>query len=168
MGIRSRAAGFKPGDIKAHTGTTLEAGWLYCAGQAISRTAYAALFAAIGTMHGAGDGSTTFNLPDLRGRALFGKDNMGGSAANRLTTGGAGVDGATLGAAGGGQTVTLTSSQIATHAHTVPISNAGVAGTATGNLMTSGGSVNSGNNSGGGGAHANIPPALVANFIIKT
>ena len=50
-------------------------------GQAISRTAYATLFSLVGTTFGGGDGSTTFNIPDLRGRAVFGLDNMGGSAA---------------------------------------------------------------------------------------
>lgn len=59
-------------------------GWLLCAGQAVSRTTYSALFAIIGTSYGVGDGSTTFNLPDLRGRVLAGIDNLGGTAANRL------------------------------------------------------------------------------------
>lgn len=59
-------------------------GWLRCYGQAVSRTTYAALFAAIGTAFGAGDGTTTFNVPDLRGRAVAGKDDMGGSSAGRL------------------------------------------------------------------------------------
>lgn len=54
------------GAIQAFGGTSAPAGWLLCQGQAISRTAYAALFAAIGTAFGAGDGSTTFNVPDLR------------------------------------------------------------------------------------------------------
>ena len=70
-------------------------------GQAISRTTYAALFSLFGTTYGSGDGSTTFNVPDLRGRVPAGKDDMGGSAASRLTTAGGGVDGSTLGAVGG-------------------------------------------------------------------
>ena len=53
-------------------------------GQPINRTTYATLFALIGTTFGAGDGTTTFNLPDLRGRAVFGRDNMGGAAASRI------------------------------------------------------------------------------------
>ena len=76
-------------------------------GQAINRTTYATLFSLIGTTFGSGDGSTTFNIPDLRGRIPVGKDDMGGSAANRVTTAGGGVDGATLGAVGGAQSVTL-------------------------------------------------------------
>ncbi|MGR3484072.1 MAG: phage tail protein, partial [Paracoccaceae bacterium] len=65
-------------------------GWLVCDGAAVSRAAYAALYAAIGTTYGAGDGSTTFDLPDLRGEFLRGLD------------GGRGVDpGRTLGSAQG-------------------------------------------------------------------
>jgi microcystin-dependent protein len=81
-------------------------------GQAVSRTTYSALFALLSTTFGVGDGSTTFNLPDCRGRVMVGKDDMGGSAASRLTTAGGGVDGATLGAVGGAQNVTLVSGQI--------------------------------------------------------
>lgn len=65
-------------------GTAAPSGWLLCFGQAVSRSTYAALFAAIGTLYGAGDGSTTFNLPDCRGRSPFGKDDMGGTAAGVL------------------------------------------------------------------------------------
>lgn len=53
---------------------------LLCFGQAVSRTTYAALFSVIGTAFGAGDGSTTFNLPDMRGVVPVGLDNMGGTA----------------------------------------------------------------------------------------
>lgn len=77
-------------------------GWLLCYGQAVSRTTYALLWAALGSPN-TGDGSTTFTLPDLRGRALFGKDDMGGSAASRVTSGVSGVAGSTLGAVGGDQ-----------------------------------------------------------------
>lgn len=57
--------------------------WLLCYGQAVSRSTYSSLFAVIGTSYGTGDGSTTFNLPDLRGRVAVGNDAMGGTAANR-------------------------------------------------------------------------------------
>lgn len=60
------------GTINAFGGTTAPEGWLLCQGQAISRTEYADLFAVIGTNFGSGDGSTTFNLPDLRGEFLRG------------------------------------------------------------------------------------------------
>lgn len=60
-------------------------GWLNCDGSAVSRTTYAALFAAISTSYGVGDGSTTFNVPDMRGRFALGLDNLGGTPANRVT-----------------------------------------------------------------------------------
>jgi len=83
-----------PGGMLPFGGAAAPAGWLLCSGAAVSRVTYADLFGAIGIAWGAGDGSTTFNLPDLRGRAPFGLDNMGGvdggrlSVANTLGTGG--------------------------------------------------------------------------------
>jgi microcystin-dependent protein len=76
-------------------------------GQAISRTTYSALFTMFSTTYGVGDGSTTFNVPDLRGRVVAGKDDMGGSSANRLTDADDGLNGDTLGDTGGGETQTL-------------------------------------------------------------
>lgn len=57
--------------------------WLLCYGQAVSRSTYSSLYAVLGDLYGNGDGSTTFNLPDLRGRVPVGADAMGGTAANR-------------------------------------------------------------------------------------
>ncbi|MCA3307761.1 MAG: tail fiber protein [Roseomonas sp.] len=79
-------------------------------GQNLSRSAYATLFAAIGTTYGAGDGSTSFGTPDVRGRGLFALDNLGGAAASRITSGVSGINAAALGAAGGDQ-------RIGTHGH---------------------------------------------------
>lgn len=93
----------RTGVVEAFAGATAPAGSLLSYGQAISRTAYAGLFAALSTTYGTGDGSTTFNLPDLRGRVVAGQDDMGGSSANRLT---AALDGDTLGATGGLETTT--------------------------------------------------------------
>lgn len=67
------------GTILAFGGTTAPAGWMLCQGQALSRTTYAKLFAIIGTAFGAGDGSTTFNIPDLRGEFLRGAGTNGHS-----------------------------------------------------------------------------------------
>lgn len=61
-----------PGTIKAFGGTTVPSGFLPCDGSAVSRSTYSSLFAAIGTIHGQGDGVTTFNLPDSRGKFLRG------------------------------------------------------------------------------------------------
>ena len=77
-------------------------------GQAISRATYSVLFTLVGTTYGSGDGSTTFNIPDLTGRVTAMKE----AAATRLTTAGGGIDGGMLGAVGGAQNVTLTSGNI--------------------------------------------------------
>jgi len=81
-------------------------------GQAISRTTYAGLFALLGTTYGNGDGSTTFNLPDKRGRISVALDTMGGVAAGRITSAVGGIDGTTIGATGGGQTYTMLRSDL--------------------------------------------------------
>jgi len=114
------------GEIRYYGGpfSSIPTGWYACYGQAVSRTTYSAAFAVIGTTFGSGDGSTTFNLPDCRGRLLAGLDNMGGTAANRITSGVSGISGTTLGAAGGGQASqadTLTATTSITdpgHSHT--------------------------------------------------
>lgn len=162
MGIQINNA-LPPGCVADFAGGNLPAGWLFCDGTAISRTTYEALFAAISTTYGAGDGSTTFNLPDARGRACFGKDNMGGTAANRITAGGSGINGATLGGAGGGETVTLSTAQMPSHAHQGDLGGAGAVPVTGGSAGYNGSS----GLTGGGGAHANIPPALILNKIIK-
>jgi microcystin-dependent protein len=156
------------GAVVPFAGSATPAGWLLCYGQAVSRTTYAALFGAIGTAFGSGDGSTTFNLPDLRGRAPFGVDDMGGTAANRLgssTSGGiTGI--ASLGATGGDQKHTLTSGEISsglgTFVTSISQANDGWSGGGPGTVSYTTGSVG-----GGGGAHNNTPPAIILNYIIK-
>lgn len=176
------------------TATAPSSNWALPYGQAISRTTYAPLFSLMGTTYGTGDGSTTFNLPDLRGRSPFGKDDMGGSAANRITTAGASIDGTTLGAAGGAQNVTLNSTQIPGHTHTGTTDSGGVdhthsyqvasgvgffqpgAGGAYNTVVgaTSGGAsaylhthTFTTGSTGGGGAHTNMPPAIIMPFIMR-
>ncbi|MGD9724527.1 MAG: phage tail protein [Pirellulales bacterium] len=105
------------GEIFDYGGTTAPALCVMCYGQAISRTTYADLYAVIGTTYGTGDGSTTFNVPDLRGRVVAGKDDMGGSSANRLTDQTGGLDGDTLGDTGGSETHQLTEAELAAHTH---------------------------------------------------
>lgn len=100
------------GGLQAYAGATAPAGYLLCFGQAVSRTTYVELFTAIGTAWGVGDNSTTFNVPDFRGRTPFGRDDMGGASANRITSGVSGINGILLGATGGDQRRAL-------HNHTV-------------------------------------------------
>jgi microcystin-dependent protein len=90
-----------------------EAGWLLCDGRAVSRTTYARLFAKIGTTHGAGDGASTFNLPDARGRSLIGAGQ------------GSGLTARTLGAKGGVEVHAITEAEMPWHGHTVAAHNHG-------------------------------------------
>lgn len=172
MGIKSSVK-LPAGTMIDFAGGTIPAGWLECAGQAISRTTYAALFLAIGTTHGAGDGSTTFNVPDARGRVVFGKDNMNGSAANRLTSGAGGVNGAALGAVGGSETVTLAEAQMPSHSHVQQRYSQGNGTNSPMNPIATQFNITPVSNTittqgaGSSSAHQNIPPALVANKIIK-
>jgi microcystin-dependent protein len=87
-------------------------------GQAISRATYATLFAICGTTFGTGDGSTTFNLPDVRGRVIAGYDIMGGTGASRLTTA-SGMNGTGIGSVGGAQTKTLAEGELPSLTKTV-------------------------------------------------
>ena len=113
------------GNVGYFAGATAPAGWLAASGQAVSRTTYAALFAYIGTIHGAGDGSTTFNLPDLRGEFIRGLDSSRGVDAGRTL-------GSAQAAAMLNHTHAATADTHAGHAHTVP-SNADNLGINTGN-----------------------------------
>lgn len=111
-----------PGIVLDFAGSeaSVPSGWLICGGQAVSRTTYAALFAVIGTTYGAGNGTTTFNVPDLRSRVIAGKDDMGGSAASRLTnTPTGGVSGSGLGNVGGSQGHVLQINQLPAHTHNI-------------------------------------------------
>jgi microcystin-dependent protein len=186
MGPPTASIAAPTGSVIDYAGAAAPNGWLLCYGQAISRTTYAALFTAIGTAYGAGDGSTTFNLPDLRGRVTAGVDNMGGGAAGRITAGNSGITGTTLGAAGGNE-------QLHSHAHGVSDpththgpgggkayfmgvlgnSSSQFAGGTTGFIgdamaATAAASTGLTINNAGGGASQNVQPTLMLNKIIKT
>lgn len=90
------------GSIYLFAGSTVPNGFLECNGSAVSRTTYAELFESIGTLYGTGDGSTTFNLPDLSGRVAL------GASSNY-----------TLGSSGGEETHALIESEIPAHYHTM-------------------------------------------------
>lgn len=107
------------GTILDYAGVTAPSGFLLCDGNAVSRSVYSGLFAVIGTTFGAGDGSTTFNLPDLRGRIGVGLDNLGGSDAGRLAAAN------TLGDSGGSEKVTLTGANMPSHDHGGTITSGG-------------------------------------------
>ncbi len=83
MPVTSAASAIKAGTVAHFAANSAPAGWLKANGAAISRSAYAGLFAAIGTTYGGGDGSTTFNLPDLRGEFVRSLDDGRGADPGR-------------------------------------------------------------------------------------
>jgi len=83
MALSQPAASVPVGAVQAFAKDATPNGWIFCNGSEISRTAYAKLFAKIGTTYGAGDGSTTFNVPDLRGEFIRGWGS-GGPDAGRV------------------------------------------------------------------------------------
>jgi microcystin-dependent protein len=97
------------GSIIAYAGTTTPSGYLECNGSNVSRTTYASLFSAVGVTWGAGDGTTTFTLPDLRRRTMIGKNG----------TAGTGSPGITVGSTGGAETTTLLTANVPSHQHLV-------------------------------------------------
>jgi microcystin-dependent protein len=160
--------GVPTGTVFPFAGSTEPSGgYLMCFGQAVSRTTESALFDVIGTTYGVGDGSTTFNVPDLRGRAVAGQDDMGGVSANRLTGLSGGVNGDTLGAAGGAETHTLVIGEIPAHTHSTPTTD-GSSNAANGTSSRPSNSDGVSGSAGGGGAHNNVQPTLILNYIIKT
>ncbi|MFK4720542.1 microcystin-dependent protein [Bradyrhizobium niftali] len=163
-------------------------------GQAISRTTYATLFSMFSTTYGAGDGTTTFNVPDCRGRVIAGKDDMGGSSASRLTSSYFGGTATSLGAIGGGESLALTAAQLpslsisGTTSGTMSVSGTGSNGFTGGNVGSGvgGGGAFGGNTtvsvsgtasgtlsvagsvSGTGGqAHRTVQPTIIANKLIR-
>lgn len=179
------------GSVVDFAGTTAPTGWLLCYGQALDASTspqYQALYDVIGNTYGGSDNSD-FIVPDLRGRVVAGKDNMGGTSANRLTDQTGGVDGDVLGDTGGSETHTLTTAQIpnldlmvnARTGTSASGSNLGqmkqnpTAGSVSGWGFTTGGdSFRSdylrsmwAQHTTGGGSHNNVQPTNILNKIIK-
>ncbi len=123
VGLFFRDTIMPAGMLAPFAGTVAPGGWLLADGSAVSRDDYVRLFTAIGTTYGIGNGSTTFNVPDLRGRVAAGKNDMGGVSSDRLGGGVTGFNGNTLGAAGGNQNYTpggiIGGSQSIAHVHDV-------------------------------------------------
>ena len=167
-GARADQVGNLVGVVASFAGSTAPSKWLLCYGQNVSRTTYAALFAVTSTTYGVGDGSTTFGIPDLRGRVVAGEDDMGGVSANRLTNQTGGLDGDVLGTTGGAETHTLTTAQMPAHTHTIETKaqtgNSSVITRAAGTTGTDTGEVTG--STGGDAAHNNVQPTIILNYII--
>jgi microcystin-dependent protein len=165
-----------PGTVISYISSSTPAGWLLCDGSAYSRVEYLNLFKIIGTTYGAGDGTTTFNVPDLRGRTTIG---FGA---------GAGLTNRDMAVSGGAETHTLTTAEMPSHNHDITdpghthsyvnnvndqnTDNAFSTETAadSADLAQTTGTSTTGitiNNTGGGGAHNNMQPFVVLNYLIK-
>lgn len=154
------------GCINLYAGSTAPTGWLICDGSAVSRTTYANLFSVIGTTYGAGDGSTTFNVPNLKGKVPVGLDLND-------------TDFDTLGETGGEKTHTLIPDEMPSHRHNLSANY--TANTAHGHYQNdsyvatgippgqAGGTAGTPymTNAGGDGAHNNLQPYIVMNYIIS-
>ena len=153
---------FPAGAVVAFAGASAPSGWMICNGAAISRTTYATLFTAISTTYGVGDGSTTFNIPDITGRVIAGKE----AAATNLTTP---VDGSVLGGTGGDEAATAP-----LPAHTHSYNDTSITSGGAADVSISGGDadqVTTGSTTGSagtGGTHNNVQPTIILNYIIKT
>jgi microcystin-dependent protein len=144
------------GVINMFAGDTAPVGWLICDGSAISRTDYANLFTLIGTTYGSGDGSTTFNLPNLKGKVVVGQDTSDTS-----------FD--TLGETGGEKTHTLTIQEMPSHKHNINYGGSvtGITGAVPGSNTNYGPNDSFIQANGGGQAHNNLQPYIVMNYIIS-
>lgn len=182
------------GTVQPYGGSTAPTGWLLCAGQtlnSITSPEYAPLFSVIGITYG-GSGASSFIIPDLRGRTVAGRDNMNGTAANRLTSP---LSGSTLGAAGGDQRIQdhthtfsgTTGNDSPDHSHTFAVyggsfgDGAGAASWYTGfpvrEYRASGGAnsrhqhgfsgTTANHNQTSGGTGQNVQPTIILNYIIK-
>lgn len=161
-GTMSATKGTVPiGTVADFAGSAAPAGWLLCFGQLVSTTTYAALFAILSTTYGSGGG--TFGIPDYRGRTAYGQDNMGGSAANRITVAGGNFDGTVLGGTGGGQNHSLTLGEAPTGiTSTGTITGTATTGNGTFNTFIISQNANTFGAAGGGGISAPQQPVYTA------
>lgn len=149
----------KVGVIKMFSGSVPPLGWMLCNGTAISRIKYSKLFNVIGTTYGSGDGETTFNLPNLKGKTIVGLDETDN-------------DFKTLGKIGGEKTHKLTIQEMPSHFHANEYTFEETPGTGWSYRVRRGGSEGTTDGSGdgltgGNQAHNNLQPYIVLNYIIK-
>ena len=168
--------GFSTGTIVPWSDTTAPSGFLECNGQAISRTTYSALFAIVGTTYGSGNGSTTFNVPDLKNDVPLGRSNAKALA----STGGANTVASTGNIGGTTANATLSTAQLASHSHVTQGTAGNIPGTFSWNTRPAGQNPATGNAGSGTGHQHNmsatfsgdstsvVQPYLAVIYIIKT
>lgn len=148
------------GMLAPFAGATAPEGWLLCDGSAVSRADYALLFDAIGTTYGVGNGTTTFNLPNLKGRIPVGRD----AAQTEFDV---------LGETGGEKAHVLTTPEMPSHTHAPAEGGSFIAtgaGSSNQNWVGTAASFHINTTTaatGGGGAHNNLQPYVVMNWIIR-
>lgn len=160
LGVKGGAGPSAPvGSMYDWPAATAPDGWLLCQGQEVSRTTYTDLFTLIGITFGAGNGSTTFNLPDTRGRVA-----VGVSSDTEFNA---------LGKTFGTKTHTLTVAQIPSHSHRQYVTASAAPGPGIRTSWTGDSSSSAYDQgidtgaTGGGGAHNNIQPSIALNKIIR-
>lgn len=155
--------------ILMYASDTAPSGWLVCDGSEQLRSSFPNLFSTIGTFFGQGDGSTTFNLPDLRDRFPLGRGSMGGNNINRIED----YD-TELGDTGGEAKHTLNVDEMPSHNHDIDVFFGGGGGINSAVQARDGGPIEQDTAlggaiaTGGGQSHNNIPLFQALNFIIKT
>jgi len=171
--------GIPTATIVPWSASSIPTGFLECNGAEVSRTTYAALFAIVGTTYGAGDGASTFLLPDIQDNVPLGKSGTKALA----STGGANTVASTGNVGGSTANATLSTSQLASHSHTVPTQSGGVFSNANisgGGTSTPSGTKSTGNTGSGSGHSHNmsatfsgdatsvLQPYIAVIYIIKT
>jgi microcystin-dependent protein len=170
--------GIPTATIVPWSSASVPSGFLECNGQTVSRSTYAALFAIVGTTYGAGDGSTTFAVPDLQDNVAVGKSNNKALA----STGGANTVTSTGNVAGSTANATLSTPQLASHSHPFNVRTPAGDNNSVAQRGYNGPSGTAGtNNAGSGGGHSHnmsanfagdatsvLQPYLTIIYIIKT
>lgn len=166
-----------PGFLQMFAGSSIPTGYLLCNGSAVSRTTYSALFVVLGTTYGSGNGTTTFNLPDFRGRVPSGVGTGDSTDATSWA----------LAQKRGTEGVSLSTAELASHTHSVAGSDVSSTLLTTGDQNVSSKQLNADSDNfdytlgattatptlgkvgtaGSGAAHNNIQPSLGINFYVK-
>lgn len=160
--LGSAAAAVPTGVVSSFAGSSAPTGYMLCDGSAISRTTYASLFSVIGTAYGAGDGTTTFNIPDFRGRFLRGVDGTAGNDPDKTTRTAMNTGGNT-----GNNVGSVQLDEIISHRHNGYSNGSGGSGLAASWITGSSNSLHPSFSAGPTGGNETRPKNAYVNYIIK-